>query len=94
MNMCGAQLLSMHTAAHHALLSVCFGLLCGAGTYNNQYIIVDLNKFKPGSELQPGLLTIVEQMPGLVMSGDLTQVRTDPGCWLCWCRLTNWLCAQ
>jgi hypothetical protein len=45
-----------------------------AGTYNNQYIVVDLNKFQPGSELQPGLLTIVEQMPGLVVSGDLTQV--------------------
>jgi hypothetical protein len=45
-----------------------------SGTYNNQYIVVDLNKFSPGSELQPGLLTIVEQMPGLVMSGDLTSV--------------------
>lgn len=45
-----------------------------SGTYNNQYIVVDLNKFSPGSELQPGLLTIVEQMPGLVMSGDLTPV--------------------
>lgn len=45
-----------------------------AGTYNNQYIVVDLNKFHPGAELQPGLLTIVEQMPGLVMSADLTQV--------------------
>lgn len=45
-----------------------------AGTYNNQYIIVDLKKFSPGSELQPGLLTIVEQMPGLVMAGDLTTV--------------------
>jgi hypothetical protein len=45
-----------------------------SGTYNNQYIVVDLNKFSPGSELLPGLLTIVEQMPGLVMSGDLTPV--------------------
>ena len=44
------------------------------GTYNNQYIIVDLNKFRPGAELQPGLLTIVEQMPGYCEAGDLTQV--------------------
>lgn len=46
-----------------------------SGTYNNQYIIVDLNKFSPGSELQSGLLTIVEQMPGLVVSADMTEVR-------------------
>lgn len=45
------------------------------GTYNNQYILVDLNKFRPGAELQPGLLTIVEQMPGYCEAGDLTQVR-------------------
>jgi hypothetical protein len=51
------------------LLPVC------AGTYNNQYIIVDLKLFSPGAELQPGLLTIVEQMPGLVLSADKTQVR-------------------
>jgi hypothetical protein len=56
---------------HFCLLDV---LPSPAGTYNNQYIVVDLNKFQPGSELQPGLLTIVEQMPGLVVSGDLTQV--------------------
>lgn len=49
-----------------------------AGTYNNQYIVVDLKKFTPGSELQPGLLTIVEQMPGLVVSGDETQVKLWP----------------
>jgi hypothetical protein len=45
-----------------------------AGTYNNQYIVVDLKLFSPGAELQQGLLTIVEQMPGLVMDADKTQV--------------------
>jgi hypothetical protein len=45
-----------------------------AGTYNNQYIVVDLKLFSPGAELQQGLLTIVEQMPGLVMTADKTQV--------------------
>jgi hypothetical protein len=39
--------------------------------------VVDLNKFSPGSELQPGLLTIIEQMPGLVMAADLTEVRSQ-----------------
>ncbi|KAF6266793.1 phospholipase B-like protein [Scenedesmus sp. NREL 46B-D3] len=45
-----------------------------SGTYNNQYIIVDLKLFSPGAELQRGLLTIVEQMPGLVVAADKTQV--------------------
>jgi hypothetical protein len=49
-------------------------LLACAGTYNNQYIVVDLKLFSPGAELQQGLLTIVEQMPGLVMTADKTQV--------------------
>lgn len=35
-----------------------------SGTYNNQYLVLDLKKFKPAEELQPGLLTIIEQIPG------------------------------
>jgi hypothetical protein len=46
-----------------------------AGTYNNQYMVVDMKLFSPGEELQPGLLTVVEQIPGLVVSADTTQVR-------------------
>ncbi|GLI63793.1 hypothetical protein VaNZ11_006878 [Volvox africanus] len=42
------------------------------GTYNNQYMIVNLNLFSPGSELQPGLLTVTEIIPGLVVSADAT----------------------
>ncbi|EFJ48982.1 hypothetical protein VOLCADRAFT_90360 [Volvox carteri f. nagariensis] len=42
------------------------------GTYNNQYLIVNLNLFTPGSELKPGLLTISEIIPGLVMTADAT----------------------
>jgi hypothetical protein len=45
--------------------------------YNNQYMIVDIKRFAPSQELQPGLLTVVEQMPGLVVSGDKTQVSTS-----------------
>lgn len=45
-----------------------------AGTYCNQYIIIDLKLFSPGAELEEGLLTVAEQMPGLVMSADKTQV--------------------
>ena len=35
-----------------------------SGTYTNQYMVVDLKKFEPYSELQAGLLTIAEVMPG------------------------------
>ncbi|GLC72566.1 Phospholipase B-like 1 [Pleodorina starrii] len=42
------------------------------GTYNNQYMIVNLNLFNPGSELQPGLLTITEIIPGLAVTADAT----------------------
>jgi hypothetical protein len=43
-----------------------------SGTYANQYMIVDTNLFVPGQALQPNLLTIVEQNPGLVVGGDAT----------------------
>lgn len=35
-----------------------------AGTYNNQYMVVDLKRFSPGQPLKEGLLTIVEVIPG------------------------------
>lgn len=39
-----------------------------------QYLVVDLNRFSPGEELAPGLLTVVEQIPGRVVWGDATTV--------------------
>jgi len=44
-----------------------------SGTYNNQYDIVNVGAFTPGSALPDGLLVIVEQIPGLVVWGDATQ---------------------
>ncbi|GHP11886.1 phospholipase B domain containing [Pycnococcus provasolii] len=44
-----------------------------SGTYNNQYMVLDLSLFQPGSALEPGLLTIVEQVPTLVVTGDATR---------------------
>lgn len=35
-----------------------------------QYLVIDLKRFTPYSELQPGLLTVVETMPGQVVSAD------------------------
>uniref|UniRef100_A0A914GPK4 Phospholipase B-like n=1 Tax=Globodera rostochiensis TaxID=31243 RepID=A0A914GPK4_GLORO len=46
-----------------------------SGTYNNQWLIVDYNKFKPGKELpEHGLFYVLEQMPTLVLYQDLTQL--------------------
>ncbi|KAJ2944695.1 hypothetical protein O0L34_g4052 [Tuta absoluta] len=54
-----------------------------SGTYNNQWYIVDYNKFRPASGhrpavINPGLLWVVEQLPGYTEAADLTKelVRT------------------
>lgn len=44
-----------------------------SGTYNNQYIVVNVGMFKPGGAIPNNLLTIVEQIPSLVVSGDASQ---------------------
>ena len=35
-------------------------------------MIVDMNKFVPGEPLGEGLLTVVEEMPGLIVGSDET----------------------
>lgn len=42
------------------------------GTYNNQYLVLDLKTFAAREALAPGTLWIVEQIPGLVVDGDAT----------------------
>uniref|UniRef100_A0A671R185 Phospholipase B-like n=1 Tax=Sinocyclocheilus anshuiensis TaxID=1608454 RepID=A0A671R185_9TELE len=44
-----------------------------SGTYNNQYMVVDVSKVNLGSSLEDGALTVVEQIPGLVEYSDQTQ---------------------
>uniref|UniRef100_A0A8B9K679 Phospholipase B-like n=1 Tax=Astyanax mexicanus TaxID=7994 RepID=A0A8B9K679_ASTMX len=44
-----------------------------SGTYNNQYMVVDLNRVLLGREIKDGALTVVEQIPGLVVYSDQTQ---------------------
>ncbi|XP_064627563.1 phospholipase B-like 1 isoform X2 [Lineus longissimus] len=45
-----------------------------SGTYNAQYMVVDLNKFVPKKAIMDGALWVVEQIPGLVVSGDQTKI--------------------
>lgn len=45
-----------------------------SGTYNNEWLIVDYSQFRPGHSWQNnyGLLTVVDQMPGLIVGSDMT----------------------
>ena len=45
-----------------------------SGTYNNQFMALDLKKFVPNSQVQKNSLWIVEQMPGAIESGDVTNI--------------------
>ncbi|XP_078610186.1 phospholipase B-like 1 [Branchiostoma floridae x Branchiostoma japonicum] len=45
-----------------------------SGTYNNQYMIIDLNLIELGKTIHDGALYVVEQIPGLVMSADQTDI--------------------
>ncbi|XP_069578281.1 phospholipase B-like 1 [Brachyistius frenatus] len=44
-----------------------------SGTYNSQYMVVDLNRVSLGHSIRTGALTVVEQIPGKVMHSDQTQ---------------------
>ena len=43
-----------------------------SGTYVNQYMVVDFNRFTPRRPLQAGTLWVVEEIPGLVAGADQT----------------------
>lgn len=49
------------------------GPFCISGTYNSQYMVVDLNRISLGHSMENGALTVVEQIPGKVMHSDQTQ---------------------
>ena len=51
-----------------------------SGTYPNQYMITDYSRFTPGQPLRPGTLTVVEEIPGMVVSGDVTP-QLERGYW-------------
>ena len=43
-----------------------------SGTYNNQWMIVDYKQFTPNQTIQPGTLYVLEQLPGFIMSKDMS----------------------
>ncbi|NXT67128.1 PLBLB protein, partial [Chaetops frenatus] len=53
-----------------------------SGTYNNQWMVVDYNAFTPGrASAVPGVLTVLEQIPGLVVVADQTELLYQQGYW-------------
>ncbi|KAM4809194.1 putative phospholipase B-like 2 [Rhinophrynus dorsalis] len=53
-----------------------------SGTYNNQWMIVDYNKFRVGQTDVPyGLLTVLEQIPGMVITADKSDELYRSGYW-------------
>lgn len=53
-----------------------------SGTYNNQIMILDFKKFDPEKPLlQDGTLWVSEQMPGTIVSEDMTEELRTKGYW-------------
>ncbi|MCI4378040.1 hypothetical protein PGIGA_G00211250 [Pangasianodon gigas] len=53
-----------------------------SGTYNNQWMIVDYKSFIPGRlNLKKGLLTVLEQIPGMIQSADKTEELYNTSYW-------------
>jgi len=55
-----------------------------SGTYNNQWIVVDYKRFKPGKPISrktKGILYILEQLPGHVHAEDMTQFLAEKSHW-------------
>lgn len=64
-------------ASHMAKSGKEWAVLLGkhnSGTYNNQYMVIDLKKIQLGKSVKNDALWVVEQIPGLVVAGDQTPI--------------------
>jgi hypothetical protein len=52
-----------------------------SGTYNNQWMVLDINQANKAKHLPPNTLYVVEQMPGAVRSADVTHMLANGGYW-------------
>lgn len=52
-----------------------------SGTYDNQWMVVDYKLFTAGQPIKPNTLWILEQIPGFVEAGDVSQVLAKQGYW-------------
>ncbi|GFS56688.1 putative phospholipase B-like 2 [Nephila pilipes] len=55
--------------------------IMNSGTYNNQWMILDYNKFQSGRPLEDGLLWVLEQLPGYLHSDDVTDILRKQKYW-------------
>ena len=54
-----------------------------SGTYNNQWMVVDYKKFAPHTPIGPGTLYVLEQMPGFVVTKDMSEsLELDLNAWV------------
>jgi len=52
-----------------------------SGTYNNQWLVIDLNKFEAGIEPTSDVLWVTEEAPGLMHAQDQTATLVSEGYW-------------
>ncbi|KAM7451985.1 putative phospholipase B-like 2 [Porites harrisoni] len=52
-----------------------------SGTYNNQWMVLDYKRFTPGENIKPGTLWILEQLPGIIESADMSVFLQESTYW-------------
>lgn len=52
-----------------------------SGTYNDQWMILDMKKFSPGKALPPASFVVLEQVPGHIEWHDMTKNLNSDGYW-------------
>jgi len=63
---------AVNTLAHNGQEWAKYFNIANSFTYNNQYMVVDINKFVPGKKPKEGFLVTTEQVPGYYVTGDRT----------------------